>query len=210
MDGGQEVSGKFVVASSNTPEILEPAETALDNIAPFIEALAEAVEGYPVGFVWNDGFRAAIDDFGAKADAIVAFVHNEGRHGRRELQKGRPCGNVCGLSRSEMKCARFAIRVAQRVDFRGPPTARAADRLFTLPPFPPLTLDAAVGVAEKHVNGRAVLAEYERQKDGRWVYDVEVKTDTTVSDVQIDPDKGTVIASKVDQADDDDDGDKAD
>jgi len=37
-----------------------------------------------------------------------------------------------------MKCARFAIRVAQRVDFRGPPTTRAANRLFMLPPFPPL------------------------------------------------------------------------
>ncbi len=138
MDGSQEVSGKFVVASSDTPEILEPAETALDNIAPFIGAFAEAVEGHPVGFVWNDGLRAAIDDFGAKAVTIVAFVPNEGRHGRREFQKGRPCGNICVLSRSEMKCARFAIRVAQRVDFRGPPAARAADRLFMLPPFPPL------------------------------------------------------------------------
>src|SRR4051812_28420054 len=37
-----------------------------------------------------------------------------------------------------MKCARFAIRVTQRVDFRGPPAARAADCLFMLPPFPPL------------------------------------------------------------------------
>lgn len=73
-----------------------------------------------------------------------------------------------------------------------------------------ISLDAAVGVAEKHVNGKAVRAEYERQKDGRWVYDVEVKTGTAVSDVKVDPDKGTVIASKVDQADGDDDGDKAD
>ena len=135
MDGGQEVSGKFVVASSNTPEILEPAETALDNIAPFIEALAEAVEGYPVGFVWNDGFRAAIDDFRAKAVAIVAFVPNEGRHGRRELQKGRPCGNVCGLSRSEMKCARFAIRLAQRADFRGPARRASGRSPVHAPPF---------------------------------------------------------------------------
>ena len=102
MDGSQEGSGKFVAASCDTPEILEPAETALDNIAPFIEALAEAVEGYPVGFVWNDGFRAAIDDFGAKAVAIVTFVPNEGRHGRREFQKGRPCANICVLSRSEV------------------------------------------------------------------------------------------------------------
>ena len=138
MDGSQEGSGKFVAASCDTPEILEPAETALDNVAPFVGAFAEAVEGHPVGFVWDDKLRAAIGDFGAKTVAILAFVPNEGRDGRRQFQKGRPCANICVLSRSEMKCARFAIRLAQRADFRGPPAARAADRLFMLPPFPPL------------------------------------------------------------------------
>lgn len=73
-----------------------------------------------------------------------------------------------------------------------------------------ISLDTAIGIAEKHANGKAVRAEYEKQKDGSWVYDVEVKADAAVSDVKVDPDKGTVIASKVDQADDDDDGDKAD
>ena len=90
MDGSQEVSGKFVVASSDTPEILEPAETALDNIAPFIGAFAEAVEGHPVGLVRNDGFRAAIDDFGAKAVAIAAFIPNEGRHRRHSFKRAGP------------------------------------------------------------------------------------------------------------------------
>jgi hypothetical protein len=46
---------------------------------------AETVEGYPVGFVWNDRLRAVIDDFGAKAVAVVAFVANERRHRRREF-----------------------------------------------------------------------------------------------------------------------------
>ena len=48
MDGSQEVSGKFVVARCDAPEILEPAKTAFDNIAPFVGAFAEAVEGHPV------------------------------------------------------------------------------------------------------------------------------------------------------------------
>jgi uncharacterized membrane protein YkoI len=73
-----------------------------------------------------------------------------------------------------------------------------------------ISLDAAVGIAERHVNGKAVRAEYEKQKDGRWVYDVEVKADNAVSDVKVDSDEGTVIASTADQVDDDDDGDKAD
>lgn len=32
----KESFGKFVVASCDAPEILEPAETALDDIAPFV------------------------------------------------------------------------------------------------------------------------------------------------------------------------------
>ena len=106
--------------------------------AALIGAFAEAVEGHPVGFVWNDGLSTTIKDFGAKAVAVISFVANEGRHGWREFQKGRRCGNICVLAWSEMKCTRSAIGVAQRMDFRGPATARVADRLFMLPPFPPL------------------------------------------------------------------------
>lgn len=73
-----------------------------------------------------------------------------------------------------------------------------------------ISLQTAVGIAERHVNGKALRAEYERQKDGRSVYDVEVKAGDVVSDVRVDPDEGTVIASTLDPADDDDDGDKAD
>ena len=73
-----------------------------------------------------------------------------------------------------------------------------------------ITLKAAVAVAEKHANGKAVRAQCEKQKDGSWIYDVEVKADTRVTHVKVDPDKGAVAASTADQADHDDDGDKAD
>ena len=150
MDGSQEVSGKFIIASCDAPEILEPAKTAFDNIAPFVGAFAETVEGHPVGFVRNDGLGAAIDEFGAKAVAIVGFVGNEGRHGRLEFQKGGRCGNIGVLSGSEMKCVRSAISVTQRVEFRGPPTARAADRLLMLPLFPPFAERCALIACKGH------------------------------------------------------------
>jgi uncharacterized membrane protein YkoI len=73
-----------------------------------------------------------------------------------------------------------------------------------------ISLDAAVAVAEKHVQGKAVRAEYEKQKEGSWVYDVEVSTGSKMFDVKVDADKGTVLASTEDPADADDDGDKAD
>ena len=85
MDGGQEIPSKLVIASCDTPEVLEPAEATLDDISSFVGALAEAVEGDPIGFVWNDRLSTAIDDFGAEAVTIVAFVADERGHGRSEF-----------------------------------------------------------------------------------------------------------------------------
>lgn len=73
-----------------------------------------------------------------------------------------------------------------------------------------ITLDAAVATAEKHVQGKASKAEYEKQKGGGWAYDVEVVAGAKVFDVKVDADKGTVIASAEDRADTDDEGDAAD
>jgi uncharacterized membrane protein YkoI len=73
-----------------------------------------------------------------------------------------------------------------------------------------ISMDAAVSAAEKHVQGKAVRAEYEKQKGGGWAYDVEVKAGAKVFDVKVDAEKGTVLASTEDAADSDDDGDKAD
>ena len=132
---------KTIVRSASL-EILEPAEATLDDVAPFIGPLAEAMERNPVGLVWNDRLGAAVDDLGAKAVGIVCFVRNEGRHGWRQLQQGQPRGNICVLPRSEMKCPRPAITIRQRVDFRDPSTTRAADRLLMLPLFRRLPSDA--------------------------------------------------------------------
>jgi hypothetical protein len=96
------------------------------------------MEGYSVRLVRYDGSCAAIDDVGAKVVAIVALVGDEGADGRSKRQKGRRRRDISVLAGSEMKCAGSAIRIAQRVDFRGASAARATDRLVMLPPFPPL------------------------------------------------------------------------
>ena len=67
-----------------------------------------------------------------------------------------------------------------------------------------ISLVTAVATAEQHVQGKAVRAEYERRKDGQWVYEVEVAAPSGVFDVKIDADKGTVITSTADKVDDDD------
>jgi uncharacterized membrane protein YkoI len=71
-------------------------------------------------------------------------------------------------------------------------------------------LQQAVAIAEGHVGGKAARAEYEQTKAGKWVFDVEVVKGATVMDVTIDSTSGNVLASVVDQADKNDDGDKAD
>jgi uncharacterized membrane protein YkoI len=67
----------------------------------------------------------------------------------------------------------------------------------------------ALSIAEQAGNGKVTRAEYEKTKDG-WVYDVEVISQNKVLDIRIDADKGTVISSKEDTADHDDENDKQD
>lgn len=72
-----------------------------------------------------------------------------------------------------------------------------------------ISLVQAVTVAEQHVKGKAMQAEFEHAIQG-WVYDVEVVNGTKVFDVKVDADKGTVISSAEDKADKDDDHDEQD
>src|SRR5260370_22446120 len=73
-----------------------------------------------------------------------------------------------------------------------------------------ISLDAAVAAAEKYAHGNAVYADYQKQKDGLWVYEIEVRSGARVFDVKVDAEKGTVIASTEGKADADDRDDGAD
>ena len=70
-----------------------------------------------------------------------------------------------------------------------------------------ISLATAVEAAEQHVQGKALQAEFEQQKGGQWVYDVEVAGASGVFKVKIDVDKGTVLSSKADADDEDGDND---
>jgi uncharacterized membrane protein YkoI len=77
-------------------------------------------------------------------------------------------------------------------------------------PYAAISLDAAVAAAEKYVHGNAVYADYEKQKDGQWAYEIEVRSGARVFDVKVDAEKGTVIASTEGKADADERDDEAD
>lgn len=117
MNSGQEVSGKFVVTSSDPTKILEPAEAALNDVAALVGPFVEAMEGNAVGSVRNDRLCAAIDDFGTQSVTVISFIADECGHGRRKRQD-LGCGrDVVLLTGCEMKGYRPAKWVAQGMDF---------------------------------------------------------------------------------------------
>lgn len=90
-----------------------------------------------VGFVGDDGLGAATNDFAAKVVSVIPFVSEEHAHGRRERQNiGSRC-DIGILAWRQMQDDRPAERIAQRMDFCRAASARAADCLIVLPPFPP-------------------------------------------------------------------------
>ena len=137
MNSSQEIPGELVVSGSDAAEVLEPAKAALDDISAFVGAFIEAMDDNAVGFVGDDRLGAAANDFGAKVVAVISFVGKERAHGRRECQNVRRGSYIGILTGSQMQNDRPAERIAQRMDFCRAASARAADCLVVLPPFPP-------------------------------------------------------------------------
>ena len=137
MNSGQEIPGELVVSGGYAPEVLEPAEAALDDVSAFVGALVEAMDDDTVRFVGDDGLGAATSNFAAKVVAVIPFVGEERAHGRRERQNICRRRDIGILAWSQMQDDRPAERIAQRMDFCRAASARAADGLAVLPPFPP-------------------------------------------------------------------------
>ena len=133
MNSSQEIPGELVVSGSDAAEVLEPAKAALDDISAFVGAFIEAMDDNAVGFVGDYGLGAATNDFTAKVVAIIPFVSEECAHGRRERQNIGRRHDIGILAWDD----RPAERIAQRMDFCRAASARAADCLVVLPPFPP-------------------------------------------------------------------------
>ena len=86
----------------------------------------------------------------------------------------------------------------------------ARERNQPTPPEARVSITDAIVAAQQHSNGKAVRAEYEQQKDGRWVYDVKVRSGAGLSEVRVHPDKGNVLGMRDATNDDDDNDDNRD
>ncbi|KAF0226754.1 MAG: hypothetical protein FD175_2957 [Beijerinckiaceae bacterium] len=137
MNSSQEIPGELVISCGDAAEVLEPAEAAFDDVLAFVGALVEAVDDDTVGFVGDYGLGAATNDFATKVVAVISFVSEQRAHGWRERQNIGRRRDIGILAWGQMQNDRPAERIAQRMDFCRAASARAADGLIVLPPFPP-------------------------------------------------------------------------
>ena len=102
-----------------------------------VRPLVEAEGLLPSGGVGDDGLGAAILQPPAKLGAVVRFVPEQplGRFGATDEPRGRRA--VVGLTAGQQEGKKTAFSICDCMDFRVAPAARAANRLFLLPPFPP-------------------------------------------------------------------------
>ena len=108
-----------------------------DDISAFVGAFVEAMDDGTVRLVGNDGLGATSNDFATKVIAVIPFVGEQCAHGRRVRQNIGRRGDIGILAWGQMQDDWPAERIAQRMDFCRPASARAADSLIVLPPFPP-------------------------------------------------------------------------
>ncbi|AHY48618.1 transposase [Bradyrhizobium japonicum SEMIA 5079] len=137
MNSGQKITGELVISRGDAPEVLEPAKAAFDDISSFVGAFVEAMDDDTVRFIGDYGLGATTNDFAAKLVAIIPFVGEEHAHGWRERQDIGSRSDIGILAWSQMQDDRPAERIAQRMDYCRAASARAADCLIVLPPFPP-------------------------------------------------------------------------
>lgn len=64
-----------------------------------------------------------------------------------------------------------------------------------------VSLTQAALIAEQHVNGKSVKAEFDHSVRRGWIYDVEVVSGIKVFDVKVDAQSGKVLSSREDRDD---------
>ena len=129
--------GEAVVSSGDSSEVLEAAEHALDGVTVAVEIRREAILPAAVGLGRDVGCSALAFDLAADCVAVIPLVAVQD-HSRGHLVEQRVGSNaIRHLAASQQERDWAAEAIGQRMDFRGSPPARAADRLGEFPPLAP-------------------------------------------------------------------------
>src|SRR5262245_49140297 len=136
-DRGQIISRQPVVAGCDAPEVLQSVERALDAPAQLGDTLAEAERLFSVAAIWNDRLGSALVQVLAQLGAIVGLV---AEHPFRWLHSANEA--LCDRAVVCFTCGqqdgdKAPFNICECVNLRVAPSARAANSLLLLPPFPP-------------------------------------------------------------------------
>ena len=140
--------GQPVVSGSDTAEILDPSEHALDGVAVAIEDRREAVFPAPVGLGRDVRRRSHGLDLLTDGIAVVALIAMQDRCYWHVLQQGIGRGAVGHVAAGQQERDGAAEAIGQGMDLGGPSAARATDRLRAFPPFPPAAQRCALTAEE--------------------------------------------------------------
>jgi hypothetical protein len=124
------------VAGGDAPELLDPLEEVLDEMAPLVHLGVVWDRRFAVRLGRDDGNRAAVFERRAQGVVIKRLVGEESA----EIDAGDQrfdADTVVALSGQQNEAGEIAQRVDQRDDFAGQAAAGAADRLILSPPFAP-------------------------------------------------------------------------
>ena len=132
-DGGEEVSGEFVVAGRDAAEVLDATEGVFDQVAVSVSPRVTGDGALSVAASRNDGH----DRDAAQRIGVISLV------GEDVAGSGQICEqNRCGLHVGDIACGQVKSKgsprnICQSVDFAGLAAARWTDALRFRPPFPP-------------------------------------------------------------------------
>ena len=136
-DGGEEVRCELVVAGRDTPEVLEPAESVLDEVA-FLVARAVVADGrLSRSTARDDRHGPDAADRAPQGFGVIALVGEDVPYSDGALEKRRSSAYVGDVARRERDRVGASDDIGERVDSGGLAAARGTDRLRPRPPFPP-------------------------------------------------------------------------
>jgi len=131
-----------VVADCDAAESFQAAEHAFNGVAVAVEEGRETALQFAIGLSWNVHPRPVIRDLLANGVGVVDLVATEDVADWRALEKLCARRAIGELTAGGHEGDRSAQSVGQRVGFRRPAAARAADRLIFRPLFRPPPNDA--------------------------------------------------------------------
>ena len=135
--GGEIVSGEFVEAGGDAPEVFEFVEKALDEVALAVDLEVDDAPDPDVALAGNvGGCPAGLDQFDDPAGEEAAVGDDVSGQGQ-SVDQGRERGLVGGLPWRQQEPDRQAMGVDHGVDLGAQSSTRTADGVIRAPFLPP-------------------------------------------------------------------------